>query len=245
MAKERLDKVLAHVGAGSRREVKQLVKDRRVTVDGVLVLDPGLQVDPAAQVVALDGAPLAYQRHYYLMLHKPAGVLTATEDRHQPTVLDLLPAAERHKDLHPVGRLDKDTEGLLLLTTDGALSHRLLSPKRKVPKRYLAHVDGRLSQDDVIAFTVGIRLDDGYVTMPAGLEVLEAGVASVGLVTILEGKFHQVKRMFAARGKYVTYLKRMSMGPLELDPTLEAGRWRPLSTDEIDALYQVAELEPR
>lgn len=242
---ERLDKVLAHVGVGSRREVKQLVKARRVMVDGVTATDPGQQVDPTAQVIAVDDVALVYQRHYHFMLHKPGGVLTATEDRHQPTVLDLLPTEVRHKDLHPVGRLDKDTEGLLLLTTDGALSHRLLSPKRHVPKRYLAHVDGRLSQDDVIAFSVGIRLDDGYVTMPAVLEVLEAGSASTAAVTIHEGKFHQVKRMFAARGKFVTYLKRLSMGPLELDGALAAGRWRPLQPDEVEALYLAADLALR
>lgn len=243
MSTERLDKVLAHMGAGSRRDVKQLVKARRVTVDGVLARDPGQQVDPAAQQIAVNGVALHYQRHYYLMLHKPGGVLTATEDRRQPTVLDLLPPAERHKDLHPVGRLDKDTEGLLLLTTDGRLSHRLLAPKRRVPKRYLAHVEGRLTQGDVTAFAVGIRLDDGYVTMPGHLEILDAGAESQALVTIHEGKYHQVKRMFAACGKRVTYLKRLAMGPLTLDDEVAAGGWRPLRPDEVEALYEVADLE--
>lgn len=240
MGKERLDKVLAHVGAGSRREVKQLIKAHRITVDGALATDPGQQVDSAAQVIAVDGETLVYRRHLYLMLHKPGGVVTATEDRRHQTVIDLISPRSRHKDLHPVGRLDRDTEGLLLLTTDGELSHRLLAPRRHVDKRYLVRVDGRLNQNDVTAFAIGIRLDDGYTTLPADLTVEDLSTATV---TIREGKFHQIKRMFAARGKQVTYLRRLAMGPLVLDERLRPGEWRPLEAPEIELLYQAAGLE--
>jgi 16S rRNA pseudouridine516 synthase len=240
--RERLDKLLSHMGTGTRKEVKQLIRQRRVTVDGAVATDPGLQVDPAVQAVAVDGEALGYRRHFHLMLHKPAGLVTATEDRLQGTVLDLIPPAQRHRDLHPVGRLDRDTEGLLLLTTDGELSHRLLAPRRHVPKRYLVRVEGRLGQDVVTAFATGIRLDDGYVTLPADLAIIASGTVSEAYVTIHEGKFHQIKRMFAGRGKRVLYLKRLAMGPLDLDEHLAPGEWRALSDAEVEALYRAADL---
>lgn len=242
MAKVRLDKLLAHMGHGSRKDVKDAVKRGRVTVDGAPAQDPGQLVDPQGQSVSLDGEPIAFQTHFYFMLHKPAGVLTATEDRNQRTVLDLIEQADRHKDLYPVGRLDKDTEGLLLLTTDGQLGHRLLAPRRHVPKLYFVRVEGRLEVADVEAFRAGIELDDGYRTMPATLQIEEAGAQSTALVTIEEGKFHQIKRMFADRGKHVLYLKRLAMGPLELDAALPAGKYRPLLDAEVAALYEAAEL---
>ena len=180
------------------------------------------------------------------MLHKPAGVLTATEDRKQPTVLDLLPPELRRIGLAPVGRLDKDTEGLLLLTNDGELAHRLLSPKYHVDKRYLARVDGELSAADAEAFARGMTLGDGLECLPAGLECLPAGLELLSpqeaLVTLREGKFHQVKRMLAARGAPVLYLKRLSMGPLTLDDSLAAGAYRLLRAEEISALYRVCGL---
>lgn len=238
MAKERLDKLLGHMGLGSRKELKAMVKAGRVIVDGVAARDPGMQVDPGAAAITVDGQPVLYQHHFYVLLHKPGGVITATEDPRQQTVLDVLPDELRHRDLFPVGRLDKDTEGLLLLTTDGELGHRLLSPRWHVPKRYLARVDAPLDASDPPAFAAGIELEDGYVTLPGGLEVTGP---QEGIVTIHEGKYHQVKRMFEARGKQVVYLKRLSMGPLELGD-LPYGEARPLRPDEVAALYDSAGL---
>lgn len=238
MAKERLDKLLGHMGLGSRRELKGLIKAGRVQVDGRPEKDPGAQVDPALTEVLVDGEPLVYSRHFWVLLYKPGGVLTATADRRQPTVLDVLPPELCHRDLFPVGRLDKDTEGLLLLTTDGDLAHRLLSPKYHVPKRYLAQVDLPLDPADADAFAAGVELDDGYVTMPGGLEITGP---QEGIVTIREGKYHQVKRMFEARGKAVLYLKRLSMGPLSLGD-LPRGAARPLTEAEVASLYDSAGL---
>ncbi len=238
MAKARLDKVLGHMGVGSRRELKAMVKQGRISVDGITATDPGQHVDPNVQEIAVDGEVIAYRRHFYVLLHKPGGVITATEDRRQTTVLDLLPEPLRHRDLFPVGRLDKDTEGLLLLTTDGELGHRLLSPKYHVPKRYYARVDQPLEEADVPAFAGGLTLKDGYRCLPARLEILSPTEARV---TVEEGKYHQVKRMFEARGKRVVYLKRLSMGPLELG-SLPLGEARPLRDGEIDALYASAGL---
>ena len=185
--------------------------------------------------VCLRGQPLRYQTYHYYMLHKPAGVLTATEDRRQPTVLDLLPAEYRRIGVAPVGRLDKDTTGLLLLTDDGELAHRLLSPKYHVDKRYLARVDGPLSQADVDAFASGITLSDGTECLPAGLELLPENRC---IVTLRQGKFHQVKRMLASRGAPVITLHRLSMGTLSLPEDLLPGRWRPLTAEETAALRQ-------
>lgn len=236
---ERLDKLLAGTGKWSRREVKALVRQGLVRVDGRLAASAEDKLDPAATVVTVAGKTISLCRFTYVMLHKPAGVLTATEDRKQPTVLDLLPPELRRIGLAPVGRLDKDTEGLLLLTNDGELAHRLLSPKYHVDKRYLARVDGELSATDAEAFACGMTLGDGLECLPAGLEVLPDRVC---IVTLREGKFHQVKRMLAARGAPVLYLKRLSMGPLTLDDSLAAGAYRLLRAEEILALYRACGL---
>lgn len=226
------------MGFGSRREMKIMVKQGRITVDGVLATDSGQQVDPNQQTIHVDGQPVRFQRHFYVLLHKPGGVITATEDPRKQTVMDVLPPDLLHRDLFPVGRLDRDTEGLLLLTTDGDLAHRLLSPKWHVDKRYLARVDRDLDQSDVPAFLAGVTLEDGYTCMPARLEILAPQEA---IVTVQEGKYHQVKRMFEARGKTVTYLKRLSMGPLALGD-LPLGGARPLHEAEIQTLYDSAGL---
>lgn len=236
---ERLDKLLAGTGKWSRREVKALVRQGLVRVDGRLAASAEDKLDPAAAIITVAGETVALHRFTYVLLHKPAGVLTATEDRKQPTVLDLLPPELRRIGLAPVGRLDKDTEGLLLLTNDGELAHRLLSPKYHVDKRYLARVDGELSAADAEAFARGMTLGDGLECLPAGLEVLPDRVC---IVTLREGKFHQVKRMLAARGAPVLYLKRLSMGPLTLDDSLAAGAYRLLRAEEILALYRACGL---
>ena len=236
---ERLDKLLAGTGKWSRREVKALVRQGLVRVDDRLAASAEDKLDPAAAIVTVAGETISLCRFTYVMLHKPAGVLTATEDRKQPTVLDLLPPELRRIGLAPVGRLDKDTEGLLLLTNDGELAHRLLSPKYHVDKRYLARVDGELSAADAEAFARGMTLGDGLECLPAGLEVLPDRVC---VVTLREGKFHQVKRMLAARGAPVLYLKRLSMGPLTLDDSLAAGAYRLLRAEEILALYRACGL---
>lgn len=230
---ERLDKIISATGKKSRREVREMVRQGRVLVDGKPAPAADMKVDPQTAVILLDGEPLGYEKFTYVMLHKPAGVLTATEDRRQKTVLDLLPPELRRRALSPVGRLDKDTEGLLLLTNDGQLAHRLLSPKSHVDKVYYARVDGALEPGDIAAFAAGMTLGDGLECLPAGLEILSPTEA---LVTLREGKFHQVKRMLAARGKPVLYLKRLSMGRLRLDPALAPGAWRMLTEEERSAL---------
>lgn len=230
---ERLDKIISATGKKSRREVREMVRQGRVLVDGKPAPAADMKVDPQTAVILLDGEPLGYEKFTYVMLHKPAGVLTATEDRRQETVLDLLPPELRRRALSPVGRLDKDTEGLLLLTNDGQLAHRLLSPKSHVDKVYYARVDGALEPGDIAAFAAGMTLGDGLECLPAGLEILSSTEA---LVTLREGKFHQVKRMLAARGKPVLYLKRLSMGRLRLDPALAPGAWRMLTEEERSAL---------
>ncbi len=227
---ERLDKRLGGTGRWSRREAKDLIRAGRVTVGGTVCRDEGTKVDPAAPV-AVDGAALEDGGPIWLMLHKPAGVVSSTDEPGERTVLDLLPKRYKKAGLFPVGRLDKDTEGLLLLTSDGPLAHRLLAPKSHVDKRYYVEVDGALDSEDVLAFRSGMVLTDGTVCMPAELEIGEPPGA--GFVTLREGKFHQVKRMLCARGKPVKYLKRVRFGPLELDPGLDSGQWRPLTQAEI------------
>ena len=233
---ERLDKRLAATGRWSRREVKELVRQGRVRVDGAIADRPEHKCAEDADI-RVDGQRVG-SGMTYLMLHKPGGILSATEDKRQSTVLDLLPEHYRRQGLSPVGRLDKDTEGLLRLTNDGELAHRLLAPKSHVDKVYLAHVEGQPGDTDVEAFARGMVLEDGLECMPAGLEPLGEGRC---LVTLREGKFHQVKRMLAARGKPVTYLKRLSMGPLTLDEGLEKGAWRPLTEAELTALRTAVE----
>ncbi|MCD8127260.1 MAG: rRNA pseudouridine synthase [Clostridiales bacterium] len=226
----RLDKLLADTGLWSRKEARNLIRRGQVTVDGAVVKQPEAKVNPARSTLTAAGQPVAWQKYTYIMMNKPGGVLTATEDRRQPTVLDLLPPELRRKQLRPVGRLDKDTEGLLLLTDDGALAHRLLSPKSHVDKVYYAETEGTVDEEDIAAFADGMTLGDGLVCQSAGLERLGPERC---LVTLREGKFHQVKRMLAARGKPVRYLKRLSMGALTLDEALTPGAWRPLTAEEV------------
>jgi 16S rRNA pseudouridine516 synthase len=248
-ATQRLDKILAHVGLGTRSEIKQLVRRGAVLVNGAVAKDSGMQVNPQQDKLEVDGAPILYREHVYLMMNKPPGVVSATEDTRERTVVDLLDKAYRHFSVFPVGRLDKDTEGLLLLTNDGALAHRLLSPRKHVPKTYYARVLGRVDAADGEAFKRGVTLDDGYTTLPAELEILSQGGGdgesgsggdseehSEVLLTIVEGKFHQVKRMFIAVGKRVDYLKRLSMGSLKLDESLRPGEVRELREDELARL---------
>lgn len=228
---ERLDKLLAATGRWSRREAKLLIKEGRVLVDGVPAPNGELKVDPETSALTVDGEDLRTETYTYVMLHKPAGILSATEDPRQETVLDLLPPELRRRGLFPVGRLDKDTEGLLLLTNDGALAHRLLAPKSHVDKVYYAELTEPLGEAAVRHFAAGVVLADGYRCMPAGLEILGGGREI--LVTLHEGKFHQIKRMVAAEGSAVCYLKRLSMGPLTLDEDLERGSFRHLTGEEV------------
>ena len=235
MERLRLDKIIAASGKYSRREVKLLVRQGRVLVDGMPARSPEDKVDPEAAEITVNGEVLPYRRHTWLMLHKPAGVLSATEDGRGKTVLDLLPPELQRQGLFPVGRLDKDTEGLLLLTNEGGLAHDLLSPRHHVDKVYFARTAGTLTEEDRRAFAEGMELN-GLRCLPAELEILSAGTESEALVTLREGKFHQVKRMLAQRGKPVLYLKRVKMGNLTLDPALARGEYRYLTDEELQAL---------
>ena len=230
----RLDKYLANMGVGTRSEVKILIKKGRVEVNGMRATGPEQKISEEQDEIWVDDQVIGYNKYEYLMLHKPAGVVTATEDKRDRTVLDLVDSPLKTQ-LFPVGRLDKDTEGLLLLTNDGALAHRLLSPKKHVSKVYYARIAGCVTKEDVQAFSEGLDLGD-FTSMPAELKILSAGEESEIEVTVCEGKFHQVKRMFEAVGKKVLYLKRLSMGKLCLDERLEVGEYRPLTQEEIGLL---------
>lgn len=234
----RLDKYLADMQVGTRTEVKQMIKKGQVTVDGAKALKPDIKIDADSADVAVNGQKVGYVEYEYWMLHKPAGVVSATEDKRDKTVIDLLKNSQR-KDLFPVGRLDKDTEGLLFITNDGELAHELLSPKKHVDKTYYAKIDGAVTEADVEAFAKGLDIGEKNLTMPAKLEILAVdGDISEIKVTIQEGKFHQVKRMFEAVDKKVTYLKRLSMGSLVLDETLKTGEARLLTLEEITLLKE-------
>ncbi|MEY2354583.1 pseudouridine synthase [Lysinibacillus capsici] len=232
----RLDKLLANMGYGSRKEVKQLLKQKAVTVDGDYVKDAALHVDPEKQIVSVFGERVVYTEFVYLIMNKPPGVISATEDLRDETVIDLLEPLHQHFQPFPVGRLDKDTEGLLLLTNDGQLAHNLLSPKKHVPKVYYAQIEGVVTEEDAEKFANGVELNDGYVTKPGKLVILKSAQQSEIELTIQEGKFHQVKRMFEAVGKRVTYLKRISMGSLKLDENLALGEYRELTAEELNGL---------
>lgn len=234
----RIDKFLSNMGYGSRKEVKILLKTKAVEVNGEVVRDPKVHVDEHADIVLVGGETVAYTEFIYLLMNKPQDVISATEDKYDQTVIDLLAEQERHFEPFPVGRLDKDTEGFLLLTNDGKLAHELLSPKKHVDKTYYALIEGQVTEEDGKAFEKGVTLDDGYITKPASLNILESGPVSKIELTITEGKFHQVKRMFESVGKRVIYLKRLSMGPLSLDPDLELGEYRHLTEEEINSLKQ-------
>lgn len=232
----RLDKFLAEVGLGSRKEVKQLIKKGQITVNQQIEKSDKKQVDPEKDSIVFQGEPLHYQEFYYYLLHKPAGVVSATEDNRDRTVMDLFSLSDYRSDLFPVGRLDKDTEGLLLITNDGKLAHELLSPKKHVEKEYFAEVSGVMTVEDQQRFADGITLD-GELTLPAELLIDETTEeASKVRIILHEGKFHQVKRMVKACGKEVTYLKRIRMGNLTLPKDLDKGTYRPLTVNELHSL---------
>ncbi len=231
---ERLDKFLVDSGVGTRSQVKLILKSGRVTVDGAVERDNSRKIDPAAQTVCLDAEPLGGKRRMIVMLNKPAGFITATEDPVDKTVMELLPPQLRKHDLKPVGRLDKETEGLLLFTNDGALLHRLISPKSQIPKVYYAQHEGCAGEEDVAAFAQGLTLRDGTRCMSAALEPLGPGES---LITVCEGKYHQVRRMMAARGMHVIYLERRREGQLDLGQ-LPRGQVRELTEEEIALLEQ-------
>ena len=236
MEKQRLDKVAASTGKWSRKEVKNLVRQGKVLVDGIPARSGEEKVDPERAEIVVNGETVTYRKYTWVMLNKPAGYLSATEDGRGATVLDLLPQELQRQGLFPVGRLDKDTEGLLLLTNEGGLAHDLLSPRHHVDKVYYARVAGRLTEEDCRAFAAGMTLDDGLVCQPAGLTILSAGEESEAHVTLREGKFHQVKRMLAYRGKPVLYLERVQMGNLTLDLSLSRGNFRFLTAEELEGL---------
>jgi 16S rRNA pseudouridine516 synthase len=235
---QRLDKVLGNLGYGTRKEIKKFIKDGIIEVDGRAADDPGMHVNPETQSISVNGKDIGYKKFIYIMLNKPDGVISATEDNREETVLDILPDEYFRFNPSPVGRLDKDTVGLLLLTNDGSLAHMLLSPKKHVPKVYRASIQGEVTQEDVKKFKDGVTLDDGYKTMPAVLNIVESGENSVIEVEIFEGKYHQVKRMFESVGKKVIFLERLSMGPLTLDRNLNRGESRELTDEELNSLIE-------
>lgn len=233
--KIRLDKYLADMGKGTRSEVKKVISKGLVRVNGAVVKKPETKLDIEIDQVLYEGESVGYAQFEYYMLNKPAGIISATEDKRERTVVDLIEDKKR-KDLFPVGRLDRDTEGLLLISNDGELAHRLLSPAKHVDKVYYAKIDGVVTEADVEVFQKGIDIGEEKLTRPAKLRILKSGEMSEIELTIREGKFHQVKRMFHAVGKEVVYLKRLQMGPLTLDETLKSGEYRKLTEQEITEL---------
>ncbi len=238
MSQMRLDKYLADMGVGTRSQIKEDIKKGKVFVNDMMIKTPELKVLPDSDIIFYDNELISYTKWEYIMLYKPAGVLSATRDKKIPTVLDLLKEKKR-KDLFPVGRLDKDTEGLLFITNDGLLAHQILSPKNHVAKCYYVEVNGSLTQEMIEEFQTGLKLEDGYVTLPSELKILKnMETQAQAEVTIYEGKYHQIKRMFEAVGRSVIYLKRLSMGTLVLDPNLEKGEYRYLTKEEIEYLKE-------
>ena len=233
----RLDKCLADCGLGTRSEVKSLLKAKRITVNGKVATNGKVQVNPETDEILFDGEKIQYEEFVYIIMNKPKGVVSATEDNLHKTVLDLIDPLYFKKGVFPVGRLDIDTHGLLLLTNDGELAHRLLSPKKHVTKIYQARVEGVMTAEDVTAFEKGIVLSDGTECMPARLDILSTTQdESVVQIHLKEGKFHQVKRMVKACGKTVVDLQRLTMGPLKLDESLALGESRPLTEEELESL---------
>ena len=239
MAKKlRIDKILSNLGYGSRADLKKYCKNSLIKVNGKIISNPGTQVDPELDKIEFDNKEVKYREFIYLMMNKPDGYLSATFDKRDPIVLDLIDSSYLTFEPFPVGRLDKDTEGLLVLTNDGQLAHRVLSPKKHVPKTYYAKIDGVVTEEDIKAFEAGVNLDDGYKTMPAQLKILKSDELSEIELTIHEGKFHQVKRMFESVGKKVVYLKRLSMGKLILDENLNLGEYRELTDEEVKLIEE-------
>ena len=237
---DRIDKILSNLGHGTRKEVKALLKKKEVEVDGVIATDSAMKVDPEKSIIKVSGDEINYRKYIYLVMNKPSGVVSATVDRNDETVIDLIDEQYRAFKPFPIGRLDKDTVGLLLITNDGELNHKLIAPKNHVDKVYYAEINKCIGASDISTFKKGVVIDDGYKCMPAVLEVLTANENDQEvMVTIQEGKFHQVKRMFESVDKSVVFLRRVSFGPLKLDKELAEGQCRELSEDEINLLKQV------
>jgi len=240
MAKtQRIDKVLANLGYGSRKDIRKMCKDGLVKVDDNIIKDSSLHIDPENSEITIGNEVINYREFVYIMMNKPQDVISATVDKRDQTVVDLLDESYIPFEVFPVGRLDKDTEGLLILTNDGVLAHKLLSPKKHVPKTYYANVEGIVTEEDKAKFQEGVFIDDDYKTLPAELKILKSDEISEIELTIYEGKFHQVKRMFHAVDKEVIYLKRLSMGPLELDKDLDLGEYRELTEEELNQLKEL------
>ena len=237
---ERLDKILANLGYGTRKEVKQLVKNGNVKVDGEIIKKSDIKIDPEKNEIEIYGEKVSFKKYVYLMMNKPQGVISATVDDCDTTVIDLLEEEDRAFNPFPVGRLDKDTVGLLLITNDGNLNHRLISPKNHVDKVYYAEIDKEVDEEDIKAFKEGVILDDGYKCMSANLQIVDSSNdLSKVYVTIHEGKFHQVKRMFESRNKKVKFLKRIKFGPISLDDSIQEGEYRELTDEELEILLKV------
>ena len=234
--KERLDKILANMGYGSRKDVKKFIKDGKVKVNNTIILNNEFKVNPYEDEIFFNNEEVLYREYIYIMLNKPQGLVSSTDDPRTRTVIDLLDKQYLIYKPFPVGRLDKDTEGLLMLSNDGKLAHELLSPKKGVNKKYYVEVDGVVEDKYIEMFKDGVILEDGYKTLPASLEIINANIISKVHLTIEEGKFHQVKRMFESIGMKVLFLKRISMGPLALDESLNPGEYRELTEDEIELL---------
>lgn len=233
--KLRIDKFMADMGIGTRSDIKNYIKAHRISINGKTVKSPGEKADTVLDNVIFDGQEIQYLEYEYYMINKPAGVISATEDKHTKTVMDLIDS--KRGDLFPVGRLDKDTEGLLILTNDGMLAHNMLSPKKHVDKTYYVRTDNELKSEYTDMFLKGLVVEEGFVALPADLKILSSSeTGSEALLTIREGKFHQVKRMMEAVDNKVTYLKRISMGPIELPKDLGVGEYRKLTKQEIEAL---------
>ena len=233
----RLDKFFSETGTLTRREADKAIKHGLVTVDGKVQKKPDLKIDEDKAKVALNGKEIEYQKYVYIMLNKPEGVVSATEDRVQKTVLDLLPEKYQKMELFPCGRLDKDTLGLVLLTNDGKMAHNLLAPKKHVKKVYFFECADPLEKSNEHKIEAGILLKDGYEAKPCRIHMKEK---TKGFIEIVEGKYHQIKRMFGAVGNKITHLERVNFGPLELDENLKRGEWRELTTDEIDSLLKIS-----
>ncbi len=232
----RLDKFLTDMGCGTRSIIKNLVRKGKVSVNGEIIKKPEIKINEDEDVVLLDGEEIKYNRYEYFMLNKPDGYVSATTDRNEKTVLDLLKAEDRRKDLFPVGRLDKDTEGLLVISNDGEMAHKILSPKNHIAKTYYVKVNGRIENEHIEIFEKGIDIGEKNITKPGILKIIKSGDISEAELTIYEGKFHQVKRMFEAVGMKVVYLKRIKMGTLGLDETLKPGEYRRLTLEETEQL---------
>lgn len=234
--KLRLDKLLSNMGQGTRKEVRNMIKNGQVQVNGQVIKQPETMIYPRQDMVLLNNLPIYYEKYLYLMMNKPAGYVSANEDRRDPVVMALLEEPYCNMELFVAGRLDKDTEGLLILTNNGKFAHNMLAPKKHVPKEYYAQIDGLVTEEDQRRFAAGLTLTDGYQCLPAQLTVVHSGQQSEIKLIIHEGKFHQVKRMFEAVGKQVTYLRRIRIGQLVLNEQLALGQVKPLTSEELNLI---------